>query len=167
MFYTNKSPRLRRRGGSSTEQQFNRVSRKTDSIHHRHPERVVYRSCCLNYGTVAVSKVTSRRSWCIESLFPVIDSNSNSEDSNSNSENSDNSRGRSHGHSHGHGYSHSHSRSRSHSQSRSHIVIVTVTVTVVVVVIVIVLVIVIVIKNNSFQASLFPAILRRKVLSSP
>ena len=47
------------------------ISRKTDSIHH-HPERLVYRSFCLNSGTVAVSKVTSRRWWCIESLFPYI-----------------------------------------------------------------------------------------------
>ena len=54
--------------------------RKTDSIHHHHhlhhhhhhhPEGVVYRSFCLNSGTLAVPKVTSRRWWwCIESLFP-------------------------------------------------------------------------------------------------
>ena len=46
------------------------VSRKTDSIHH-HPKGVVYRSFCFNSGTVAVSKVTSRRWWCIESPLPV------------------------------------------------------------------------------------------------
>ena len=43
-------------------------TRKTDSIHHHHPEGVVYRSFCFNSSTVAVSKVTSRRWWCIESL---------------------------------------------------------------------------------------------------
>ena len=31
---------------------------------------VVYRGFCLNSGIVAVSNVTSRRWWCIESLFP-------------------------------------------------------------------------------------------------
>ena len=46
--------------------------RMTDSIHHHHPEGVVYRSFCLNSGTVAVSKVTSRRWWCIESIFPQV-----------------------------------------------------------------------------------------------
>ena len=47
--------------------------RKTESIHHRHrPEGVVYRSFCLNSGTVAVSEFTSRRWWCIESLLPDI-----------------------------------------------------------------------------------------------
>ena len=46
------------------------IIRKTDSIHHHHPEGVVYRSFCLNSGTVAVSKVTSGRRWCTESLFP-------------------------------------------------------------------------------------------------
>ena len=45
-------------------------NRKTDSIQHHHPEEVVYRSSCLNSGGVAVSEVTSRRWWCIESLFP-------------------------------------------------------------------------------------------------
>ena len=44
---------------------------KTDSIHHHHPEGAVYRNCCLNSSTVAVSKVTSRRWWCIESVFPA------------------------------------------------------------------------------------------------
>ena len=44
--------------------------RKTESIHHHHPEGVVYRSVCLNSGTVAVSNITSRRWWCIESVFP-------------------------------------------------------------------------------------------------
>ena len=44
--------------------------RKTDSIHHHHSEGVVHRSCCLNSSTFAVSKVTSRRWWCTESLFP-------------------------------------------------------------------------------------------------
>ena len=46
------------------------ITRKTDSIHH-HPEGMVYRSFCLNSGTVAISKITSRRWWCIESLFPI------------------------------------------------------------------------------------------------
>ena len=32
----------------------------------------MYRSFCLNSSTFAVSKVTSRRWWCIESLFPLI-----------------------------------------------------------------------------------------------
>ena len=45
-------------------------NRKTDSIHHHHLEGVVYRSFCRNSGTVAVSKVTSRRWWCMEALFP-------------------------------------------------------------------------------------------------
>ena len=31
----------------------------------------IYRQFCLNSGTVAVSKGTSRRWWCIESLFPA------------------------------------------------------------------------------------------------
>ena len=48
--------------------------RKTDSIHHHHhhhhPEGVVYRGFCLNSSTAAVSKIVSRRWWCIESLFP-------------------------------------------------------------------------------------------------
>ena len=47
------------------------IYRKTDSIHHHHPEGVVYRSVCLNSSRVAVSKVTSRRWWCIEYLFPI------------------------------------------------------------------------------------------------
>ena len=46
--------------------------RKTDSIHHNHPEGVVYRGVCLNSGTVAVSSNTSGRSWCIESVFPCM-----------------------------------------------------------------------------------------------
>ena len=48
--------------------------RKTDSIHHHHhhPEVVMYRSFGLNSNTFAVSKVTSRRWWCIESLFPYM-----------------------------------------------------------------------------------------------
>ena len=52
-------------------------ARKTDSIrhhhhhhHHHHPEEVVCRNFCLNSGTVAVSKVPSRRWWCIECLLP-------------------------------------------------------------------------------------------------
>ena len=45
---------------------------KTDSINHHHPEGVVYRSLCLNYSTLAVRKVTSRRWWCIESLFTIL-----------------------------------------------------------------------------------------------
>ena len=49
-----------------------RASRKTGSIHHhRHPEGVVYRSCCINSSTFAASKVTSRRWWCIEYVFPA------------------------------------------------------------------------------------------------
>ena len=45
---------------------------KTDSIqHHHHPEGVVYRNFCFNSGTIAVSKITSRRWWCVESLFPI------------------------------------------------------------------------------------------------
>ena len=46
--------------------------RKTDSIHrrHHHSEGVVYRSACLNSSTVAVSKIISRRWWCIEFLLP-------------------------------------------------------------------------------------------------
>ena len=36
------------------------------------PPRVVYRGFCLNSVAVAVSKVTSRRWWCIESLFPIL-----------------------------------------------------------------------------------------------
>ena len=35
------------------------------------PHGLVYRSFCLNSSTLAVSKVTSRRWWCIESLFPT------------------------------------------------------------------------------------------------
>ena len=57
--------------------------RKTDSIHHHHhhhhhhhPEGVAYRSLYLNYGRVAVPKVTSRRWWCIESLFLLLQSTS-------------------------------------------------------------------------------------------
>ena len=39
-------------------------------MQHHHPEGVVYRSFCINSGTVAVSEVTSRWWWwCIESLF--------------------------------------------------------------------------------------------------
>ena len=45
-------------------------SRKTDSIHHHHPEGVVYRSCCFDSSTFAVSEIASRRQWCIESIFP-------------------------------------------------------------------------------------------------
>ena len=45
--------------------------RKSDSIHHHHTEGVVYRGFCLNSGTVAVSKVSSRRWWCMESVFPT------------------------------------------------------------------------------------------------
>ena len=44
--------------------------RKTDSIRHHHPEGVVYRSCCFNSSTVAVSEIVSRRRWCTGSLFP-------------------------------------------------------------------------------------------------
>ena len=47
------------------------VYRKTDSIHHHHPEGVVYRGFCLNSSTVAVSKFPFRWWWCIESVFPV------------------------------------------------------------------------------------------------
>ena len=53
--------------------------RNIDSIHnrpqhhHHHPKGVVYRSYCLNSGTVAVSTTTSRMWWCIESLFPAHD----------------------------------------------------------------------------------------------
>ena len=47
------------------------ITRKTDSIQHHHPEGVVYRSFCLNSGTVAVSEAISRRWWCIESVFPI------------------------------------------------------------------------------------------------
>ena len=52
------------------------ASRKSESIHHHHhhPEGVVYRGVCLNYGAVAVSEITSRRWWCIESAFPVSES---------------------------------------------------------------------------------------------
>ena len=39
---------------------------KTVSIHHHHPEGVVYRSCCFNSVSVAVSKVPSRRWCCID-----------------------------------------------------------------------------------------------------
>ena len=39
------------------------------TIHHHHPEGVVHRHFCLNSSAVAVRKVTSRRWWCIESLF--------------------------------------------------------------------------------------------------
>ena len=46
------------------------VTRKTDSMHHHHPEGVVYRSLCLKSSTVAVSEMASMRLWCIESLFP-------------------------------------------------------------------------------------------------
>ena len=46
--------------------------RKTDSMHHHHPEGVAYRSFCLHSGTVAVSETASRRWWCIESLFPGL-----------------------------------------------------------------------------------------------
>ena len=53
-----------------------RIIRETDSIHHHHPEGVVYRSFCLYSGIAAVSKNTSRRWWCIESLFPNISSSS-------------------------------------------------------------------------------------------
>ena len=57
--------------------------RKTDSIHHHHPEGVVYRGFCLNSGTVAVSKFPLRWWWCIESVFPYYDSdNSNSDNDN-------------------------------------------------------------------------------------
>ena len=49
------------------------VVRKTDSIHHHHPEGVVYRGFCLNSSTVAVSKFPFRWWWCIESVFPVVD----------------------------------------------------------------------------------------------
>ena len=45
-------------------------SRKTDSIHHHHPEGVVYRGFCINSGTVAVSKFPFRWWRCIESVFP-------------------------------------------------------------------------------------------------
>ena len=61
------SSRHRTRPGSASP----RFPPKTDSIHPHHPEGVVYGSFfCLNSGTVAVSKVPSRRWWCIESLFP-------------------------------------------------------------------------------------------------
>ena len=50
-----------------------KMFRKTESIHyHRHPEGVVYGSFCLNSGTVAVSKLISRRWWCIEYMFPMF-----------------------------------------------------------------------------------------------
>ena len=54
------------------------IVRKSDFIHH-HPGGVVYGSFCLNSSTVAVSKITSRRWWCIEwwcieSLFPIVHS---------------------------------------------------------------------------------------------
>ena len=38
---------------------------------HRHPERVVYKRCCLGSGTVSVFEATSRRCWCIQYLFPI------------------------------------------------------------------------------------------------
>ena len=41
--------------------------------HHHHQEGVVYRSFCLSSSAFAVSKVTSRRWWCVESLFPQSD----------------------------------------------------------------------------------------------
>ena len=51
------------------------ITRKSDLMHHHHhhhhPEGVVYRGFCLNSATVAVSKLTSRRWWCIESVFPI------------------------------------------------------------------------------------------------
>ena len=47
------------------------IIRKTDSIDHHHPEGVVYRSFCLDSGTVTVPNITSR-SWCIEFIFPII-----------------------------------------------------------------------------------------------
>ena len=50
----------------------NYIIRKTDSIHHHHPEGVVYRGFCLNSGTVAVSKFPFRWWWCIESVFPIM-----------------------------------------------------------------------------------------------
>ena len=40
-----------------------RVSRKNKFVHN-HPKGVVYRSLCLNYRTVAVSEMASRRWWC-------------------------------------------------------------------------------------------------------
>ena len=44
--------------------------RKSDFIHHHdHPKGVVYRGLCLKPSAVAVSKVPSRRWWCIKS-FP-------------------------------------------------------------------------------------------------
>ena len=54
------------------------IYRRTDSIHHNHhhhhnPEGVVYRNFCLNSATVAVSEITSRRWWCIESLSPICE----------------------------------------------------------------------------------------------
>ena len=46
------------------------ICRKTDSIHHHHPEGLCREAPCLNSSAVAVSEVASRRWWCIESLFP-------------------------------------------------------------------------------------------------
>ena len=45
--------------------------RKTDSIHHHHPDGVVYKSFCLNSSTFEVSTITSGRWWCTESVFPI------------------------------------------------------------------------------------------------
>ena len=46
--------------------------RKSDSTHHQHSEGVVYRGFCLNSSTVAVSKMASRRWWCIEYIYIYI-----------------------------------------------------------------------------------------------
>ena len=62
-----------RRASLSSKPHLHRVGsiRKTESIHHfhhhHHPEGVVYRISCLNSGTAAVSKITSRRWCCMES----------------------------------------------------------------------------------------------------
>ena len=50
------------------------LNRKTESIHHHHHhlEGVVYRSFCLDYSTIAVSYIVSRRWRSIESLFSSI-----------------------------------------------------------------------------------------------
>ena len=51
-----------------------RPSRKTESMHHHHPEGVEYEATCLNSSTVAVPKVTSGRWWCIKLFFPLSES---------------------------------------------------------------------------------------------